>query len=318
MAVDTEIQGSPGSIEAAGDWLSGTLRTGVDHTADVVAGARRSAGASWHGPAGEQFASRAGGAVRTIDDLSSSARDVATALSTFAARLRSAQDRMSSIRDTAAGAGLAVSGFVISDPGPGPANPGALPATGVPSPAAEQAHDRAVAAFDDHQEKIRAYNAAARAAGDVQDDLRAGSDALSDTYRGLQGANWLTNGGDLMGGLGGAVAEFQASTLRGTADTLGRTAREFMETARDADPAIVGRERWYSDLDKAGDDVRRFDDLARHADDLEKTAKRLPLKLGGALTVVGIGYDIATGKDPVEATASGLGGVGAPRGPGAG
>ncbi len=127
----------------------------------------------------------------------------------------------------------------------------------------------------------------------MQDDLRAGSDALSDTYRGLQGANWLTNGGDLMGGLGGAVAEFQASTLRGTADTLGRTAREFMETARDADPAIVGRERWYSDLDKAGDDVRRFDDLARHADDLEKTAKRLPLKLGGALTVVGIGYDIA-------------------------
>jgi hypothetical protein len=317
MAVDTEIQGSPSSIEAAGDWLTGTLRTGIDHAADAVADARRSAGSSWRGPAGEQFAARAGGAVSTIDDLSSSTRGVATSLHTFAARLRSAQDRMATIREKASGAGLAVSGFVIADPGPGPANPGSLPPGGMPSPAAAQAHSQAVAAFDAHQDKIRAYNAAVRDAGAVQDDIRTGSHALSDSYRGLQGANWLTNGGDLMGGLGGAVAEFQATTLRGTADTLGRTAREFMETARNADPAIVGREKWYSDLEKAGDDVRKLDDLAKHADDLDRASTRVPLKLGGALTIAGIGYDIATGKDPVQATASGLGGFAASVGTGA-
>ena len=317
MAIDTEIQGSPASIEGAADWLNGTLRTGLTSCADAVARARSSAGSSWQGPAGDEFASRAGGAVRTIDDLAGRARTAATAMGTFAARLRSAQDRMATIRGTAAGKGLTVSGFVIQDPGPGPASPGPMPAGGMPSPAAAQAHSDAVAAFEAHQDKIRAYNTALREARAVQDDTRADSHGLADTYRGLQGANWLTNGGDLMGGLGGAVAEFQASTLRGTADGLGQTARRYLETARNADPALVGRDRWYADLDKASDDVRRLDDLAKNADDLEKAAGRIPLKLGGALTLAGIGYDIYTGKDPVEATASGLGGFAASVGTGA-
>ena len=317
MAIDTEIQGSPSSIEGAAEWLAGTLRTGIDSTADAVAEARRSATASWQGPAGDEFASRAGDAVRTIDDLSGRADTAATALRTFASRLRSAQDRMATIRHTAAGKGLTVSGFVIADPGPGPANPGVLPSGGMPSPAAAQAHADAVAAFDAHQDKVRAYQAALRDAREVQDDIRADSQGLADTYRGLQGANWITNGGDLMGGLGGAVAEFQATTLRGTADALGQTARRYLETARQADPAVVGRERWYSDLEKASDEVRRLDDLAEHADDLDKAAKRVPLKLGGALTLAGIGYDIYSGKDPVEATASGLGGFAASVGTGA-
>ncbi len=317
MAIDTEIPGSPGSIESAAHWLDGTLRPGVERTADSVAEARRSASSRWTGPAGDAFASRAGDAVKKIDDLASSSSELATTIRTFASRLRSAQHRMATIREAASGAGLVVAGFVIESPGAGPSAPGTLPPDAAVSPRAVEAHSAAVAAFEEHQRKIRAYNTAVRETQAVQDDIKKDSTQLSDAYRGLQGANWITNGTDLMGGLGGAVAEFQASTLRGTADELGRTARQFLETARSADPALVGRTKFYDDLDSATREVRKFDDLAKHADDLDSAARRIPLKLGGVLAVAGIGYDIATGKDPVEATVSGVGGFAASVGTGA-
>ncbi len=74
------------------------------------------------------------------------------------------------------------------------------------------------------------------------------------------------------------------------------------------DPAHITKQLWYKDLDEAKRLASSADDLARTADDLRTTSKSLPLKLGGALAVAGIGYDIYTGKDPVQAVASGGGG----------
>jgi hypothetical protein len=311
MGIDTDVPGSPASVEGAAHWVADTLRPGLDTAGTVLTRARTGAAGDWQGAGGDSFVRWSGNAVGKVDQVADGAGTVSAALLAFAGRLRSAQHRMAAVREEAAGAGLTVSGRVVEDPGPGPARPGPLPDTGMPSPAAAEAHAAAVTAYDAHQDRIRAYHRAAAETAEVQADLRAASDQLADTYRGLQGLNWFTNGGDLLGGLAGAVVEFQASVLRGTSDELLLTARHYLDSVRRADPALVGHSRWYAHVDLAEDEIRHLEDLGRHADDLDRGATRLPLKLGGALTVVGIGYDIATGKDPVEATVSGAGGFAA-------
>ena len=187
----------------------------------------------------------------------------------------------------------------------------------MPTAAAAVAYDSSVAAYNAHQDKIRAYNAAVTTADEAKAEVKTASDQLADTYDGLQGLNWFTNGGDLLGGISGGVVAFHASILRGTSDELLVTARRYLETVRGADAAVVGHARWYSNFKLAEDDIKRLEKLGRHADDLDRGATPVPLKLGGALTVVGIGYDIATGKDPVQATVSGVGGFAASVGTGA-
>lgn len=302
MAIDTEIEGSPGSIEAAADWLRSTLGKAVSSSADKLASARSTAAADWDGEAGEAFVARAGSAVSKVDVLESSATSVASRLETYASRLRSFQGRMADIRAKARAAGLSVTAFVIADPGAGPANPGEPPA-GPISPAAADAYDASVAAWNAHQDKIRAYNAAATAAGEVRTELAAQTVALQDEYTGLEGPDWVLNAADIAGGLAGGVMEFNSSALRGTSDYLARQAQDYLARIR-ANPGAFTN----ADLNYWDDVARNADDVARNADDLARTSKSFPLKLGGALAVAGIGLDIASGEDPVQAAASGGGG----------
>ena len=48
--------------------------------------------------------------------------------------------------------------------------------------------------------------------------------------------------------------------------------------------------------------------MIKGAEGTSRASKVLPIKVGGAMALAGIGYDIATGKDPVQAVASGGGG----------
>ena len=124
MPVDTEITGSPASIEGAADWLRGTLAKAVTGGADAMAAARSTAGSDWQGETGSAFAATMGSGVHRVDALASAATGVAGALEAYAARLTRLQHRMADIRGTAQGAGLTVSGYVVEEPGPGPADPG--------------------------------------------------------------------------------------------------------------------------------------------------------------------------------------------------
>ena len=302
MPVDTEITGSPASVEAAADWLRSTLGKAVASSADALAAARSTAASDWQGETGSAFASTMGSAVGRADALASAASGVAGALDAFASRLASLQNRMADIRGTAQGAGLTVSAYLVEDPGPGPANPGAPP-TGPISPDAASAYESAVAAWNDHQDKVRAYNRAAADAGAVWADLATATQGLADEYRGLEGPDWVLNASDIAGGFAGAVMEYNASALRGWADYERNLSRGYLDRIR-ANPGGFSN----ADLDYWDDVARNADDIAGTADDLERTAKGFPLKAGGALAVAGIGLDIASGEDPVQAVASGGGG----------
>ena len=56
---------------------------------------------------------------------------------------------------------------------------------------------------------------------------------------------------------------------------------------------------------------RNGDDLVANAARLERASKFTPPKIAGGLALAGIGYDIATGKEPVQAVAAGAGGFAA-------
>lgn len=314
MPVDTEIQGSPSSIEGAADWLRGTLGKAVTSGADAMAAARSTAASDWQGETGTAFAGTMGSGVGRVDALAAATSGVAGALEAYAARLGNLQHRMADIRSTAEGAGLTVSAYLVQEPGSGPADPGPPPA-GPISPAAADAYNSAVTAWNKHQDKIRAYNKAASDAADVRSDLTTAAQGLRDEYRGLEGPDWVLNAADIAGGFAGAVMEFNASALRGTAGYFSGLAGENLQRLR-ANPG-AGLSTLYDDLDHWGQVARNADEMAAGADDLAKASKSIPLKGSGALAIAGIGLGIASGEDPVQATASGAGGFLASVGAGA-
>lgn len=317
MTLDTEVPGSPGSIESAAHWLSGTLAPSVSKASDALHSARGDAQSDWDGEAGSAFAATMRSASAKADDLHGSAREVARSLDTYAGSLRGAQDRMADIRDAASGAGLTVHGSVIENPGPGPTRPGPMTVTTDTPPSAIDAHDASVAAYDAHQDKIRAWNKAVTDAEAVRADLRTAADGLSEKYRGLSGPQWVLTAGDIAGGLAGARLEFNASALKKTSATFKAQAVRDLDRALKADPGAVGRTRWYQDLDHARTLSTSADDLARTATTVERSSRTLPLKAGGALAAAGILWDIHSGKDPTQAVASGAGGFLASVGAGA-
>ena len=311
MGLDTEIKGDPTSVEAAGTWLTSTLAPKVDSSVDALIKARTTAEADWEGTAGTAFAATMRSSATKTTTLHSEATSTGHALSTFGAQLRTAQHDMADVRSTASAAGLTVSGFTITDPGPGPAKPAYI-APGTPLPVDEaNAYNSALKAFDDHQVLVTAYDTACIRVKEIWDAYERHSQAITDKYRGLQGAQWLLTASDISGGVAGGVMEFKASSLRGTGQYFKGLSAQHLEWARNADPAVVGRTKWYADLDDATKMGQNADDMIRSADDIKAGSKSIPLKLGGALAVAGIAYDIYNGKDPVQATVSGGLGFGA-------
>ena len=104
-------------------------------------------------------------------------------------------------------------------------------------PSAVDAHDASVAAYDAHQDKIRAWNKAVTDAEAVRTDLKTAGDGLTDKYRGLSGPQWVLTAGDIAGGLSGARLEYNASALKKTAKTFKAQA------VRDLDRALQDRSR---------------------------------------------------------------------------
>ena len=99
MGIDTELQGSPGSIEGAAHWVADTLRPGVDGASTALTTARNGAAGDWKGEGGDSFGTWSGSAVTRVDELVEGSDTVSTTLLTFAGKLRQGQHRMATIRE---------------------------------------------------------------------------------------------------------------------------------------------------------------------------------------------------------------------------
>jgi hypothetical protein len=296
VSVDTEIEGQPGSVESAGSWLRDRLAPKVGEAADRMNDARRNADASWQSQAGDEFSARMSKGRDRVEDLEKAAKKMGDDLDDFAEKLRRCQDQMRDIRSAASGAGLSVSGFLIQDPGPGPARP---PDHFVGTEPEVAEHNRKVAAYDAHQDLIRAYNHASSEAARIDRQYATACRELQDEYTVGEHASWLVNVADILGdgaaGAIGATIGLKKSKLHGGADALLDDAKRAVADLQ-AHPERYLKRKWlfFKTLDEARLEADRLaiqgkldeaEDLlakSRALDDL-----KLPKYLGRAGKVLG-------------------------------
>ena len=311
MSIETEIKGSPASIMDVATWVTNRLAPTVDRGADALAGSARDADGEWRGRTGDAFVSAMRRGATSVDDGQAATRRVGAALADYSGSLSSLQARMSSIRQEARAAGLAVNGFVVEEPGSGPAHPGAPPE--VASQDAVDAYDAGVAAYDRHQALVRAFNELAVRAQEVWDDVTRAWERVSAEGRALDGQGWTFLLSDMAGGLAGAALAYNASALRATAEGFNLHAQQQLARLRSTQtfPSQYAQQFY--------DDLRHYDDVVRNTgDDLSRAArlarlgKAVPLAAGGVLTGAGIWYDMKYNDESAEqAVASNVGGFAA-------
>lgn len=126
-----------------------------------------------------------------------------------------------------------------------------------------------------------------------------------DDYEGLDGPKLVLAASDVLAGGAGGVVAYNAGAMKATAELRRAQAAIELVRAQGVNPANVSRADWYGRLDAAKVMAASADDLARAGDDLARKGKLVPLKVGGALAVAGIAYDIHNGTDPTQAVVSG-------------
>ncbi|WP_210649129.1 hypothetical protein [Nocardioides sp. SYSU D00065] len=280
MSIDTEIQGSPSSIEGAATWLRGSLEPKLTAAGDAANDSRRNAESSWRSVAGEEFADMAGRARDKIDDLAGATKKMAGDLDDFAEKLRRSQEQMADVRTAARGAGLTVSGFVVEHPGAGPARP---PSDFVGTPQEVEDHNRRVAAYDAHQALLQAYYDAEGEAARIDRYYAAACRELQNDYQPGTHAAWLVTVTDIVGkvaagAMGVSIALHQSRLVQSAQDLVAEAHRAMDDLQ--AHPERYLKRKWFffetidharleadrlaieGKLDQAEDLLRRADEAA--------------------------------------------------------
>ncbi len=162
MPIDTKIEGNPGSVQGAAQWLRTSLGMQVSHAADQINTSRNTANAGWDGTAGQAFSAKMTGGADKAGRLASAASSAAQALDDYAAELQRAHNDMHAVRAAAATGGLTVNGDVIEEPGPAPAMPGPPPTGDAVTPASVGAYNDAATAVNRYAALVGTYNVALR------------------------------------------------------------------------------------------------------------------------------------------------------------
>ncbi len=310
MPIDTKIAGNPESVRGVSHWLRGSLAKEVSEAATQIYAARNSADSGWRGAASEAFRAKMTDGAQKTDGLATAASDVAQKFDDFAAHLHRAQEDMRTVRANAASAGLKVDGDTIQEPGPPPPAAGPPPVGDAATPDAVKAHGQALSAQQTHAAQVDAYNAAKSGADAARSAAKLAADTLKNVLNDVT-SKWFLVIGDLASGAGGTLAAAHSSILMKQSKFLAGEAAKYLEMAKTA-PAGTSAATIYKDVDASRVAAYSADEAAAAAAKTESTAGRVGLKIGGALAVAGVVYDIVATDKPVgQAIVSGAVGFGA-------
>ena len=313
--LDTRLPGDPESVCAAGRWLSEKLAAEVDRAVDAMYSARRLADGGWEGPASEGFRKLLTTDAQTAERFAEAVTDYGRHIDRLAVQLRSVQSDLAHARDIARESGLAVEGGLIHQPGNPPPVPAVPPEDALPS--VVSAYDAAVSARRRHDELTAAFeiaDAAVRAARSVwmialESTRNVGAEITS---------KWFFFAANSVNGISGALAVVNAAALRKNAAFLAGEAQKYIDLARAGVPGTP-TSVIYRDFDLGRAFAHRADDAAAAAVRSDGLARTSGIKLGGALAVAGVAYDVlATDKPVGQAVVSGAAGFGASLAAGAG
>ncbi|SMD23591.1 WXG100 family type VII secretion target [Kibdelosporangium aridum] len=307
MPIDTRIAGNPESVRGVSHWLRGSLAKELSEAASQIYAARNQADSGWRGAASAAFRAKMTDGAQKTDGLATAASDVAQKFDDFAAQLHRAQEDMRTVRANAAAAGLKVDGDTILEPGPPPPTP---PAADAATPEAVKTHDDAVSAQRIHAAQVDAYKAAEKGAEAARIVAKLAADTLKNVLNDVS-SKWFLVIGDLANGAGGTLAAAHASILMQQSKHLAGEAARYLEMAKTA-PAGSSAATIYRDFDASRVAAHSADEAAAAAAKTEATAGRVGLKVGGALAVAGVVYDVVATDKPVgQAIVSGAAGFGA-------
>lgn len=148
--LNTEVKGNAESCRAVAKWLT-DLSEAVHQSGTALYRARSESESVWTGQAADAFRDSIAPKAKDADELSERCASLATGLTTFAGTLETAQRLMQQARSVAAGAGLEVTPTQINPPN----TSAVVPNREAPTPAAK---DQYFAAFNDQQNKIKAFD----------------------------------------------------------------------------------------------------------------------------------------------------------------
>lgn len=334
MPLDIKVEGDPESIRQAAQWLRG-MSESVHDCGTQVGRARTESEADWSGDAGAGFRRVTGEVGSAVDTLSTDFGGTCDALTVHADDLDTVKTRMGDAVSIAQEAGLGVTENAILEPGPAPPDPAPLPADAPPTPAQADAHAAATTAQAAYATKVRAYQNAGQV---VTAGRRVETDSQSTLNSFLGGfvEKLPFTVADFSSGLAGAAAT-RTSKFRAAAQVMDAKAaraaklmhspnlnlsnqtRAALLHAQNTVNANAARNaatasRFSRMVDRLPQGVKNFvtrnldRGLTRSTPILGKALpvlKRVPVA-GALITAGGIGFDIASGKDPVQSTVSGV------------
>lgn len=337
MPLNIEVKAEPASIRGTTGWLRSTSGS-VDGCGRQLRGARTQSEGGWTGTAGDGFR-RVMGEVRTVvDELAGDLHGTAGALDRHATDLDAVKAEMAKARKIASGAGLPTTEVSIAEPGPAPApaEPTPLPTDRPPTAGERQAHSAATELASAYAAEVRAYHQAADVVMRARQTEIQSQKTLLDHLESFSGKAPFTIA-EIATGLAGHTAH-RTSWYRRLADRWGRNAdraarlmsnpsysaqtrltaamhhaENRLNEARVANKAV--ETRLARAVDRLPQGLKGF--LGLEAGDLlDKTGSRVlsnaPRVLRGVpvagtlIAAGGIGYDIATGRDPGKAVATGV------------
>lgn len=309
--VDTEITGSPASVESAANWLRDSLASELGDAADALNDGRRAVQENWQSPAGWAFEQCMSKGRDVAEDLEGATRSMSDDLADFAHSLRVCQNDMATIRSDAAASGLTVTGFLIEHPGTPPAEP-----AGTADQSVWDAYDERLEVWNTRAVAfIHARNEAER----IDRKYNTACEDLAGAYSLTDHAQWIVPAGEV---LGDGAAVWLALDLAEQVRVRGATQSGLLARADDlvtdaqraitdmhAHPERYTTRKWifWRRLDQAKldadvlaingklDEAHDLLKAARALDDLPFTAARFPrflTKAGKVLGPLGLGLGL--------------------------
>lgn len=303
--IDTHVPGSPASVRSVAEWLSPSLKNGVDDFGDFCHG-HRVGHSGWLGESGEAYLALVDKLLRAADEQSGPASDAAEKLRAYAGQLERMQSDFADLCDEARDGGLLVVSTFIHPPRQ------VAERMVCSSDEAEQA------VADEFQQRVDLYDRLSREVGERWGELEAWVAENLDAFE-----NGVTTDVPMITTILGsmaatnkiafdAVVELKSQHfsetldgLRSEAAHLRADAVRFRDALRSGNPAIRA-----AALEADPDGLRRSANaLEDAADGLRRSPIRhLPL-LGDAVSVGLAGQEIASGASPSSVIVEEVGGI---------
>lgn len=326
MALDTKVDGDPGSIRSTARWL-GTMSGRLDEGARLTHQAGTGSEGGWEGPASEGFRSTVAGVRPRIAAIADEFDDAKGKLNAHADALSSVKQDMERAKKIARDAGLTVTGDTIHEPTKPPTPE---PLGDDPTRAEREAHAEAEAAVTTYNRQAEAYTEAAEIVRAAREEEEKAIETLKRALNVISRNETLFSG-DLTAGLAGAGfaayangAERKASKFRGLQnkyDTKAAQARARYDALRNQRISrfrvvknLTNAVRQGLSLSSARSAAQRAaaygsaaDDLAAKAGRFAKFGKAVPF-VGTGLAVVGGINDYTSGRESAAQAATSTGG----------